>query len=79
MGSGTTLERVLKLILEQFDVEDEKVTPDATLGDMHIDSLESVELVIAIEQDFKLEIPDEEMAKLDTAAKLAAYLDARIA
>ena len=79
MGSGTTQGRVRKLIVEQCHVEDSKVTPDATLKDMGIDSLESVELIIAIEQEFGVEVSDEESAALDTTAKMAAWLDARIA
>lgn len=76
---GTTEARICRLIVEQCNVEENKVTPDATLDDMGLDSLESVELVIVIEQDFDIEIPDEATAALDTPAKMAAYVDSRAA
>ena len=79
MSAGRTQERIRKLIVAQCDVTAADVTPDATLKDLGIDSLESVELIVAIEREFDVEIPDEESVALDTAAKMAAYLDARIA
>ena len=79
MSAGTTQERIRKLIIQQCNVEDGKVSPDATFKDMGIDSLEAVELVMAIEQAFNVEIPDEDMPALDTTAKMSAYLDARAA
>ena len=79
MSIATIQERILKLITNRYDVADGKATPDATLQDMGIDSLESVELIMAIEQEFNVEIPDEDVGDLETAAKMAAYLDARAA
>ncbi len=79
MGASSTETRVCRVIVEQCDVDEEKVTPDATLEDMGMDSLEAVELVIAVEREFDVEIPDEDTPALDTPAKMAAYLDARAA
>ena len=77
MDASGTESRVCRVIVEQCNVEGERVSPDATLQDMGLDSLEAVELVIAIEQEFDVEIPDEDTPALDTPAMMAAYLDAR--
>ena len=79
MSASTTQERIRKLIIEQCDVADGKVPPDATLQDIGIDSLESVELIMAIEREFNIEIPDDDIGALDTTAKMSAYLEARAA
>ena len=77
--STNTTERIINLMMNRYEIADGKATPDATLQDMGIDSLESVELIMAIEQEFNVEIPDEDVGALETAAKMAAYLDARAA
>ena len=67
------------MITDNYNVAEGKATPDATLQDMGIDSLDSVELVVMIEKEFNVEIPDDDVAALDTTAKMAAYLEARAA
>ena len=79
MNTAETQARIRNVILQQCGVEEDRISPDASLKDMGLDSLESVELVIAIEQEFDVEISDEDTAALDTTAKMAAYLDARAA
>ncbi len=79
MNAGTTQDRILNLIMNKYDIADGKATADATLQDLGIDSLESVELIMAIEQEFNVEIPDEDVGALETAARMAAYLEARAA
>ena len=79
MNAGTTQDRILNLIMNKYDIPDGKATADATLQDLGIDSLESVELIMAIEQEFNVEIPDEDVGALETAARMAAYLEARAA
>ena len=79
MNAGTTQDRILNLIMNKYDIADGKATADATLQDLGIDSLESVELIMAIEQEFNVEIPDEDVGALETAARMAAYLKARAA
>ena len=79
MSAETTQERILNLIVDKYDIAEGKATADATLQDMGIDSLESVELIIAIEKEFNVEIPDEDVGALETAAKMAAYLEGRAA
>ena len=79
MSSSIILERIRNLIAEQCDVKIEAIDKNTTLDDMGVDSLESVELIMEIEQEFKVEIPDEDSASLDTVGKMTAYLNARAA
>ncbi len=60
-----TLERVKKVIVEQLSVEEAEVTPEASFtADLGADSLDTVELVMAFEEEFGVEIPDEEAEKI---------------
>ena len=58
-------DRVREIIIEQLGVDPEKVTPEASfVDDLGADSLDTVELVMAFEEEFDLEIPDEEAEKI---------------
>jgi acyl carrier protein len=60
-----TFERVKKVIVEQLSVDEEEVTPEAGFtSDLGADSLDTVELVMAFEEEFGVEIPDEEAEKI---------------
>lgn len=68
-------ERVVQIISEQLGVRPEEVTPEADLvDDLGVDSLDSVELIMAIEEAFNIEISDEEAAKLRTVQDITDYL-----
>ena len=68
-------ERVKEIIVEQLGVEPEEVTEDASfINDLGADSLDTVELVMALEEEFDQEIPDEEAEKLDTVKKAIDYI-----
>ncbi|WP_041933140.1 acyl carrier protein [Gloeothece verrucosa] len=68
-------EKVKKIVVDQLDVEPEAVTPDASFAnDLNADSLDTVELVMALEEEFEIEIPDEEAEKLDTVGKAVAHI-----
>ena len=72
---STTEERVVKLVCEQLGVKEEEVTPEASfVEDLGADSLDTVELVMALEEEFETEIPDEEAEKITTVkeARLGA-------
>ena len=74
---STVEERVKKIIVEQLGVEESKVTPKATFGDdLGADSLDTVELVMALEEEFDTEIPDEEAEKLTTVQSVVDYINA---
>jgi acyl carrier protein len=68
--------KVKDIIVEQLGVEPEKVKPEASfIDDLGADSLDIVELVMAMEEEFDLEIPDEDAEKLRTVGDVAAYLE----
>jgi acyl carrier protein len=72
-------EKVKKIVLEQLDVKDEDVTPEANFAnDLGADSLDTVELVMALEEEFEVEIPDEEAEKIDTVGKAVDFIEANI-
>ncbi len=76
---ATVDERVKKIIAEQLGVEEEEVTPEAHfVEDLGADSLDTVELVMALEEEFEIEIPDEDAEKLRTVGDAIAYLEAKV-
>ena len=67
--------KVKEIIINELGVEPEKVTPEASfVEDLGADSLDTVELVMAFEEEFGLEIPDEEAEQLQTVADAIRYL-----
>ena len=71
-------DRVRKIIIEQLEVPPDKVKPEATFAeDLKADSLAVVELVLALEEQFKLEIPDEDTEKIKTVGDAINYIKAR--
>ncbi|KPL80145.1 MULTISPECIES: acyl carrier protein [Herpetosiphon] len=72
-------ERLKKLVAEQLGVEEEKIVPSATfLDDLNADSLDLVELVMSLEEEFGVEITDEEAEKLRTVGDAEAFIKAHI-
>ena len=68
-------ERVKKLICEQLGVKEEDVKPEASfVEDLGADSLDTVELVMALEEEFETEIPDEEAENITTVAEAIKYV-----
>ena len=71
-------ERVKNIIVEQLNVEAEQVTTDASfVDDLGADSLDIVELVMTMEEEFDLEIPDEDAEKLKTVNDVQSYLTSK--
>ncbi len=71
-------ERVKKIIVEQLEVAVDKVVPAAAFtDDLKADSLAIVELVLALEEQFKIEIPDEDTEKIKTVGDAINYIKAR--
>lgn len=67
--------QVKEIIVENLGVDTEKVTDDASfVEDLGADSLDTVELVMAFEEEFDIEIPDEDAEKLTTVGEAIAYL-----
>ncbi|MEK7337987.1 MAG: acyl carrier protein [candidate division NC10 bacterium] len=71
-------EKVKKIIVEQLGVEESQVNPEAKfIEDLGADSLDTVELVMALEEEFGLEIPDEEAEKILTVRDAVQYITDR--
>ena len=72
-----TADRVKKIVVEHLGVEAEKVVEDASfIDDLGADSLDIVELVMAFEEEFGVEIPDDAAEKIATVADAINYIDA---
>jgi acyl carrier protein len=72
-----TTDRVKKIVVEHLGVESEKVTEDASfIDDLGADSLDIVELVMAFEEEFGVEIPDDAAEKITTVRDAIEYIDA---
>ena len=72
----STFERVKKVMVEQLGVSEDQVTMEASIvDDLGADSLDVVEIVMALEEEFEMEIPDEEAEKLATVGAIAHYID----
>ena len=72
-------ERVMKIIVEQLGVKEEEVTSEASfVDDLGADSLDTVELVMALEEEFKIEIPDEDAEKITTVQQAIGYIDTHL-
>jgi acyl carrier protein len=75
-GKVEITEKVKQIISEQLGVEDSEVTPNATFtDDLGADSLDQVELVMALEEAFSLEISDEEAEKIRTVQDAINYVE----
>jgi len=69
-------ERVKQIIVEQLGVDEAEVTPSASfVDDLGADSLDTVELVMAFEEAFEIEIPDEDAEKIRTVQDAVTYID----
>lgn len=73
------LEKVKAVIVEQLNVEEDDVTEDASfVDDLGADSLDTVELVMALEDEFEMEIPDEQAEKITTVQQAIDYATAHV-
>lgn len=71
--------RVKKIIVEQLGVKEDQVTNDASfVEDLGADSLDTVELVMALEEEFECEIPDEDAEKITTVQQAIDYVKAHL-
>ncbi len=71
-------ERVKRILIEQLGVKEEGVVPKADIvDDLGADSLDTVELVMALEEEFGFEIPDEDAERMRTVGDIVSYLEKR--
>ncbi len=76
MSEKTIEQRVTDIIVEQLGVKPEQITPEAKfIEDLGADSLDTVELVMALEEEFGKEIPDEEAEKLQSVGDVIKYVE----
>ena len=69
-------DKVKSIIVEQLGVDEEEVTPDASfVDDLGADSLDTVELVMAFEEEFGIEIPDEDAEKMTSVGEAVKYVE----
>jgi acyl carrier protein len=69
-------ERIKEIIVEQLGVEESEITPNASfIDDLGADSLDTVELVMAFEEEFGIEIPDEDAENIRTVKDVVDYLN----
>jgi acyl carrier protein len=72
----STFDKVKKIIVEQLGVDESEVTPEASItDDLGADSLDQVELVMAFETEFNIDIPDEEAEKIKTVGDAVKRID----
>ena len=76
--SEELMQKVTKVIVEKLGVTEDKVKPEAAFAeDLGADSLDQVELVMALEDEFDIEIPDEEAEKLKKVSDVIAYVKSK--
>ena len=70
------LEKVKKILSEQFDVEEDRINADTSIiNDLGADSLDVVDLLMSIEDEFEVEVPDEEIENIKTVDDLVKYIE----
>lgn len=71
------LDKIREIVVEQLSVDAEQVTPEANfVEDLGADSLDTVELIMAFEEEFEVEIPDTEAEKIKTVQDVMDYIEA---
>lgn len=71
-----TFDKVKELVVEKLDVEPEKVQMDTDImKDLEADSLDAVEIILGVEEEYGFEIPDEDADKLVTVGDIVKYID----
>ena len=77
--SQETFDKVKKIVVEQLSVDADTVTPQSNFAnDLGADSLDTVELVMALEEEFDIEIPDEAAEKITTVQEAVNYINSKV-
>lgn len=76
MSSPEIQSKVIDIVVEQLEVDKDKVTPTASFtDDLDADSLDVVELVLALEEEFGIDMPDEETEKIKTVQDVISFIE----
>ncbi len=74
----TTFERVRKVLMEQLEVSEDEVVPTASIvDDLKADSLDVVEIIMCLEEEFTIDIPDDEGEKIKTVQDIINHVDSK--
>lgn len=74
--SESVFERLQRIIAEQLEIDDDDITPDSDImDDLGADSLDVVDLVMSIEDEFEIEVPDEAVEEMKTVADAVKYIE----
>ena len=77
---STTLDRVKKVVVDRLKVSEDEVTESASfIDDLGADSLDVVDLVIGFEDEFEIQIPDEDAEKIQTVGQAVEYVEQKVA
>ncbi|MCC8152521.1 MAG: acyl carrier protein [Lachnospiraceae bacterium] len=72
------LERIRSMIAETFDMDMDDIKPESTWEDIGLDSLDMVDIVIDIENEYDIEMPDDELENIRTVGELASYVQSKM-
>ena len=79
MSEQDIFKQIKNLVVELLEVDEAEVVPEASfVDDFSADSLDLIELITAVEEAFKIEIPDDDMAELKTVQDAVSYVEAKI-
>ncbi len=68
-------DKIRAIISEQLDIDESEITPDTTLEDLGVDSLDLVDIVMDIEDEFELEVPDDALERFTTVGDVVAFVE----
>lgn len=72
------LEKITEILVDQLDIDEDKVNADASItDDLGADSLDVVDLIMSLEEEFNIEIPDEEVENIKTVGDIVKYIEDR--